>query len=344
MEIIVIILIIEIIVLLSCFACMIAARIFRDWKEKKTIQKRNRLKKLFIDAMQKSEPLQINQINSNLLNYEDLLATVETFDRFFLDSTWKKTRQHLINIYLGKKAQVFVRSHTWRNRLLGLRCIVLEPKQLLNKQAIIPLLEDSKFLIRILAATSMVRAEQKDLVLPVLKRMIRESSMGRFAYRDLFINSGEKTFHWVEEIANQEKDPRLIAVCLDILSTKISGHDLLSLAIKEIQSIDPDCRLSAIKIFSNTPSEKSKKYLTKSLSDANWKIRAEAAHGLGQISAYSSLPELTHALQDPEWLVRLQAATALKSMGKEGREVLYRQSSHQNAEAYEIAKYILALP
>lgn len=344
MEIALVILVIEVVVLVICFLCMISARFFRDWKERNTLRKRKLLKDLFANAIQRREVLHISQINRDLLNYEDLLATVETFDRFFLDSVWQKTRVHLIDSYLGKKAQSLVRSGPWKNRLLGLRCIALEPKQLLKKRVIMPLLEDPKFIIRILAATAMIRTEQKDLLLPVLKRMVRESSMGSYAYRDLLINGGEKIFNWIEEVANHEKDPKIVAACLDVLSTKVSGRNLLFLAIKQIQSADSDCRLAAIKVFTNIPNEESKAYLIKSLSDSDWKIRAEAARGLGQIFAFSSIPQLAKALQDREWLVRLQAATALKSMGKDGREVLYRQSPSQSAEAFEIAKYILALP
>lgn len=343
MTILALILTIEFSILLLCLASMLFVRCWRNWQEGQTIQRRKLLKQLFSNAIVKKEVLYIDQIDPKLLRYQDLLAVVETFDRFFLDSIWQETKQQLIDAYLGKKAQLFAQSLSWRDRQLGLRCIALNPKKLMNKQVVAPLLNDSKFIIRILAASSMIHAEQKDLLVAVLKRMVQEAPMGRYAYRDLLINGGDTIFQWIEEIATQEKDLELIAICLDVLSTKISCN-LLPLAIKYITSIDLTCQLAAVEIFSTRPSDESKKYLTQFLLDKNWKIRAAAAKGLGQIHAISTIPELSLLLQDEEWFVRLQAATALKSMGKEGISALYRQNREHNAEAYEIAKYILALP
>lgn len=343
MKIAIIILMIELSLLLFSFGCMVCVRLVRNWQEKETIHRRKLLKELLANSIQKHEVLHLDQINPRLLRYQDLLATVETFDRLFLDSIWQETKQHLIDTYLGKKALLFAQSSSWRDRQLGLRCIALNPKQLMNKQVVVPLLNDSKFIVRILAASSMIHAEQKDLLLAVLKRMIQEPEMGRYAYRDLLINSEEITFQWMEEIANEETDPALIASCLDVLSTKIT-HNLLPLAIKHLGSSDLACRLAAIKILSSIPGDESKKYLSQMLCEKNGKIRAEAAQGLGKILALSSIPDLSIALQDSEWFVRLQAATALKSMGKEGRAALYRQDPQQNLDAYEIAQYILAIP
>lgn len=343
MKITIFILTIEICALLFCFGFMIFVRCYRNWQYRQTIQRRAALQQMFVQAIQKKQILSIDRINRRLRHYDDLLATVENFDRWFLDTTWQETKKLLIKGYLGKKALTLARSCWWTKRQLGLRCIALDPKQLMNKQVVAPLLNDSKYLVRILAAAAMVQSEQKDLLLAVLKRMVQEPTMGRYAYRDFLINSGETNFRWIEEIANEEKDQGIIAICLEVLSSKTS-HNLLPLAAKHINSPNLACRLAAMKIFSSIPGQESKEYLTRCLFDGNEEIRAEAARGLGQILAISSIPELTLTLRDPIWFVRLQAAIALKAMGKEGREALYRQNPQQNVEASDIAKYILNLP
>lgn len=343
MRITLIVLTIEFALLFLCFGGLLGVRLTRNWQARQTARRRKALQQLFADAMQKQEILRIDQIAPSLLNYQDLLTTVETFDRFFLDSIWQETKQRLIDAYLAKKARLLVQSARWRDRLLGLRCIALNPKQLLDERTVAPLLNDKKFIVRILAASSMVRTEQKELLLPVLKRMVQEPPIGRYAYRDLLINGGEHIFQWIEEIADQETDPPLVAASLDVLAARIS-HNLLPLAIKHIYSPDLACRLAAIKIFASIPSHESTRHLTQLLLDENWQIRAAAAQGLGKILALSSIPELSRALQDSEWSVRLQAASALKAMGKEGIAALYRQDAQQHPAAYEIAKYILAIP
>lgn len=342
MEIIITILIIELFVLLFCFGSMIVVRCLRNFGQHQSNRRRKELRDMLACSIEKKEPLTIEAIPSRLRHYEDVLSTVETFERYFVDTTWQETKKRMIEGLLAKKALSYIKSSKWKQRQLGLRCIALNPKQLIENQTIISCLNDSKFIIRILAASVLIHAEQKKLLLTVVKRMVQESPMARYAYRDLLINSNHLTFQWLEEIANEEKNPQIIAVCLDILSTKIS-HNLLPLAIEQIHSTDLSCKLSAIEIFSKTPSTVSQKYLAKSLCDENAQIRSQAALGLGLIRDLSSIKILSIALQDPVWEVRLQAANALKAMGKEGREELYKQTLEQNERAFEIAKYILSL-
>ncbi len=343
MDLLVTILIIELLVLLFCFASMVFVRFSRNFWEKQTNKHRKELKEIFVRSIEKQQVLTIEEIPSRLIHYEDILSVLETFDRYFLDSIWLETKKCIIEGFLAKKAASYTKSSNWRKRQLGLRCIALNPKHLIGNQNIVPFLNDSKFIIRILAASVLIHAEQKDLLLAVLKRMVQEAPMARYAYRDLLINGSYTTFQWMEEIADEEKDSKIIAACLGILSTKMR-HNLLPLAIKQIRSTDLFCRLASIEIFSKTPSIASQKYLIESLSDINPQIRSQAALGLGLIHALPSIANLSLALQDTEWNVRLQAANALKSMGKEGKEELYKQSQAQNAQAFEIAKYILSLP
>lgn len=343
METVFFILKIEAIVLFTCFASMIIVRLFRNWQQWKSTRNRKKMEDIITESIMKNTPLHIDQIASADLNYKDLLVTVETFDRFFLDPIWQEIRQNLIDEYLGKKGKMLIQSSNWRDRVYGLRCIRLDPKSLLDKKIVTPLLKDSKFIVRVLAASSMIHAEEKDQLLEVLKQMSNESSMARYPYRDFLINSREITFKWIEEIANDEKNPALIAICLEILSSKIT-HNLLPLAIKHINSPDSTCRLAAIKIISSIPGNESEKHLIMSLADINWEIRAEAASGLGRILAIPSIPELSLTLQDPEWFVRLNAAQALKMMGSEGRAALYNQNLKLNPQAYEVATYILGIP
>lgn len=343
MKIAISILLIELLVLSVCFGAMIFSRIWKNIQERRTVIRRKNLKKLLTHAMQKQEILRLEQIPSSLLHYPDVLAVVEEFDRLFLDVIWKEIKTYLIENYLKEKSLISVKSFRWRKQLLGLRGIALSPKQLMNKKIVPPFLNSHRFLLRILAASAMVHSEEESLVAAVLKRMAQEPPLARFAYRDLLINSGEFVFHLLEKIAHQENHPEVIAICLDILSTRISRNPL-PLAMKYIESPYPICRLASIKLFSKTPGSTSEKYLIRSLSDKESKNRAEAAQGLGSIYAFSSIPALTSVLKDPDWKVRFYAANALKGMGQEGRKILHKQTPQNNVEAYEIAKYVLELP
>lgn len=333
---------IEIALLLLCLGSMLCVRWFRNWRQWLSNRQRKKLEQIFTDAILNQQILHIDHIAYSLRNYKNLLLVIEMFDRDFLDTVWLETKKNLIEEYLIQRAEKLIQSSRWRKRQFGLRCYNMDPKRAIKKDVIGHLLNDDHYIIRILAATIMVHAEQKELLLAVLHRMIKESVMARYSYRDLLINSGELIFDWLEEIASQESNLELVAICLDILSKKIS-HNLIPLAIKSIDSANFTCRFAAIEIFSNIPGDESIKYLTASLSDENKEIRALAAQGLGRIFAISAIPQLSLALQDPEWFVRLQAAHALKLMGEEGWAALYQQNKEQSPAAYEIARYILAI-
>lgn len=337
------ILILEVVVLFLVFLGILFIRFKRHREDRNIIENREKLSQILADGLQKNRVIENSEIPPKLQNYQILLATLEAFNRNFRDRVWQQTRLHLIDGFLLPKVKGFLTSKKWQNQLLGLRCIALDPKRLMDDELVIPLLDSHSFLVRVTSATCMVHSDRKELLMAVVNRILKEAPLARYPFRDLLVTGSAETFKWIEEIALSETNPEIIALCLDVLSTKM-GKNLLPLAAQHIHSEDRNCRLTSIKIFSNIPSEESKHFLSECLNDSDSEIRAEAARGLGNIKATSQIPQLTQVLNDPDWFVRLQAALALKAMGGEGRSVLFRQDVAKSPAAHEVAQYVMALP
>lgn len=331
------------ILLLICIALMFYVRLSRHLEEKGRAERRKKIADIFTKTLQKNEVIEIGQIPTACRRFEDVLPVVETFDRTYSDPNWQASRKQLLEHYLLPEARRTLHSHIWQKRQLALRAIALDPHELVNEADVLHLLNDSHYLVRIVAASCLIKSEKEHLLLPVIERMGQESPMARYPYRDLLMSSPAQTYDWLKEIALNSDDPEVLKVCLDILATRISPN-LLPVIEKELDSPDLACRATCIKMLGNLPTPRLREYLESCLDDNDWQIRAEAAESLGKNHALASIPKLALLLNDEEWLVRLKAAVALKSMGKEGWAVLYEQDKEKDPEAYEIAEYVRALP
>lgn len=173
--------------------------------------------------------------------------------------------------------------------------------------------------------------------------MSTEAPLSRFSYRDALMQVDTEKFLWIEEVLKKETDPKISAICLDLLSTRIT-RNLLPLFTPFVLGKNRECRLLAIQALGNIPDQESITLLLSCLSDPDSEIRGESVKSLAKLSAYSAIPEIAPLLNDNEWWVRLQAAMALKKLGTEGRSVLTTINAEQEPKAFEIARYVLALP
>ena len=337
-----IILYIELAVLAVCFLIMLLIRLNRSIKDRRRDTSQGKLTEILVKTMEAHKTIDVAELEPRLREYLVLLPIVEKFERYFLDPQWQESKKILIDKLLLKKAKSLMTSRRYEKRQYGLRCIALDPKRLMDEELVVPLLNDPEYLVRIFAASCMIRAERKSLIFPVLKQMTRESPMARYPYRDHLLHTDGIIFQWIEEILVHEEDPAIIAICLDVLTTKISSN-LKRYIIKFIDLPDLNIRLSIIKILANIPDASSQKYLAEFLKDDRPEVRAEAACKIGDMRAQDSIEALLPLLSDTQWLVRFQAALALKKMGTKGMSLLYQQGEN-NKEAHEIARYVLAIP
>lgn len=332
----------ELVLTVFCFFLMCCFRIASNRKKERQKVVGNQLSQVILISLQNKASFNSSILIKNNHNFEDILFVLEAFDRRIADDFWQTIKDSILQNHLLPKAKKMIHSFSWIQRNLAIRCIALNPK-LAGEQIIIPFLSDPKYIIRSTAASCAVQIGTEKLIHLVLEKTCQETPLARYPFRDALIQGGPAIFSIIKEIAAKETNPKIRALILDVLSTKVQP-DLMPLIIKEIRSKDHESKLAAIKILANFPRDDAANELMYSLNDENSDVRAEASKSLGNISAKQSIPNLSKLLIDPEWWVRLQAALALKKLGSEGKNVLLQQDPDINLQAYDVAHYVLKLP
>ena len=79
------------------------------------------------------------------------------------------------------------------------------------------------------------------------------------------------------------------------------------------------------------------------LKDDDWRVRAQAARGLGALGATAAIPELSGALVDRSWWVRFRSALSLAQLGETGRRALRTARERSDRYAADMAKMVSGL-
>ncbi len=85
---------------------------------------------------------------------------------------------------------------------------------------------------------------------------------------------------------------------------------------------DADVRLADTKALRKYFSPLSVSALFSLLDDTDWRVRSQAARGLGELGVDDAVPHLARAMSDTAWWVRFRAALALAALGENGRSAL----------------------
>lgn len=331
----------EIYLMLFCCVVIIITKLITRWSQNRRISRQAQIGKIIETSLFDQKPIDTLKIPRKLLDFRNLVESLEKFDQLFSDPRWIEIKEHILKKYMLPKVKAEASSRFWFRRQLAARCLLLSPNHadphLLNK-----LLDDSRYLVRVSAAVCITQAHHKELFYKVIHKMSQETELSRFPYRDALIQVDEEKYRWIEELLKKETNKEVIAICLDILSARYSGN-LLPLVKPFVNDPDANCRKLAIKALGNIPSLEAIQLLMDHLNDPDWNIRAEAIVGLQKLYAVQAIPKLRSLLNDPVWWVRLQAGLTLKGFGKTGLEVLATQSK-ELPKAYEIAQYTLAMP
>lgn len=96
----------------------------------------------------------------------------------------------------------------------------------------------------------------------------------------------------------------------------------------------------ALKKYFHPDAERS---LRRLLADPDWRVRGQAARGLGAIGAMAAIPDLSAALADPVWWVRFRAGLALAQLGEAGRRALRRARTMPDRYGSEMAQMVSGL-
>ena len=332
----------EIILMVSCCLAIILVKNITKWVIRRRTRIQDQIGSIIETYLFSEQPIDTVSIPADLCQYRNLVETLERYDQRFNDQRWLKIKEKIVTTYLLPRAESYASSFSWSKRQLAARSLLLCPQKA-SEKLLAKLLEDSRYLVRVAAAVCITQTSYKDLFYKMIRKMSKETSLSQFPYRDALIQVDQEKYQWLESLLSTETDKAVIAICLDILSTRYSSN-LLPLVKPFVNDPDRNCRTLAIKALGNIPNDQAIEMLTDHLVDSDWEIRAEAIMGLQKLYATQTIPKLHVLLNDPIWWVRLQAALALKNFGSEGREILTSPNLSKEPLAYEIAQYTLALP
>jgi hypothetical protein len=330
-------LVIEILLILFFIILIPIHRILLFYRKTADDRKKEELSQTIISSLEGKElpPLYLSKFR----DLKNLLLTLETFEYRIRGKEWEALKDKIVKAYLLPIARKKANSFSWVKRNFAARCFALCSLQK-DEKIQLKLINDPIFLVRSIAALALVRLEHKQGILEVIKQMSREKGYAHFFYRDLLLKCSKKQFEWIQEIAEQEKDPLIHLTCLELL-TERGIVKIPNYLREDAHSDHVNIRLQAVKILARNPQEDSRAILIKSTEDPIPEIREEAVSGLQYFASNEVFSKLTEALRDSVWLVRLKAAQTLKKMGQKGIEILKDQNQNTNKNAYEVSQAVL---
>jgi HEAT repeat protein len=332
----------ELFIMVVCCIAIIIIKLFTRWNARRNKKIKGQIADIINKELFSQGSLDNLDIPSNLLGFRNLVEELETFDNRFTDSRWVDIKRKIVEKYLLKRAENNTKSIFWLTRQLAARTFLLYPQKA-GESILRSLLNDKKYLVRIVAAVTITKTQFKELFYEMIKVMSKETKLSQFPFRDALVDIDQDKFKWIESLLTTTTDPAIQAICIDILSTRVT-NDLLPLLRPFLKSGNRECRVLAIKALGSIPSDESLDVLEDHLADSDWELRAISVEGLHKLHATRAIDKVRKLLNDPIWWVRLQAALTLKDFGDKGIEILRTQNSTANPEAYEIAQYTLALP
>ncbi|CRX38108.1 HEAT repeat domain-containing protein [Estrella lausannensis] len=336
------ILLLEVGLMVTCCLLIILIKSVTRRKQQKRDKNAAAIRALIDKHLLNDLPLTTLSIPNDLNDFQNVLECAETYDHLFTDERWQNIKEKIFAENLTPFLSAYATSFSWVKRQLAARAMLLCPHKA-QRELLEKLLDDNRFLVRVTAATCITRISDQLLFEKVIKKMSMESPHSQFPYRDALIQVDEEKFRWIEKVLRETNNIKTQAICLDILSERYSNN-AFDLVQPFLHCSDITCRTLAIKVLGSIPLPESKKILLHRLEDSDWNIRAEAIMSLEKLHALEAIPQLREALNDPVWWVRLKAAMALKSIGKDGLDVLNAKLSEKGSKACEIAQYALALP
>jgi len=106
---------------------------------------------------------------------------------------------------------------------------------------------------------------------------------------------------------------------------------------------DPAVRVAVARLIQHVDGESAIVKLVTMLRDPDWRVRAQAARGLGRKRDDLVVQELGRALTDQAWWVRFRAGLALAGLGDAGRKALEGARSLPDRYARDMAAFVLGL-
>ena len=273
-------------------------------------------------------------------NFEQLVIEMEIFDLKVKGDFWKEIKNHLMLLYLLKKARKYSKSIFWRKRHLSARCFALAPRHS-EENRIVNFLFDPVFLVRAGGALAVIRLESYEATCALIKKMGEVSGYEWFFYKDLFLNAKGKIFDWIREIGSKDFPLSVHATILEILESEIAPLPFKTIN-KFLSSKDLRKKILALRFLAKNPLKESEEEIMKSLESSIIEEKILAIDCLKHFPTKKNLLLLEKFLQDSSVQIRMQAGKSLEFIKPEGYGILENQKKSLNKDVQEVVQYVLS--
>lgn len=336
-EILLIIFFIETLYLIFLIMCFFLQRTLGTWLRERSTALQEEISILILDLIENKQPFSLATIPKKLLVFSRFLTVMESFNKRIQGDDWQELKHAIGLQYLLPSARRLAHSIFWQKRNKAARAFSLIAEKE-DELVILSLIKDSFFLVRSYASCAAIHLESPQGILMTLEHMIQASGYARYYYTDLLLQGSKAVFSEILHIVTETQDPQMQLACAEILSRKTLSCPL-PFVHKWLKDTNPHMRLQTLKILACNPQENTETFIFQALDDPDENVRVLAIGCLEHCDSEATTAKLKQYLSDARWSIRLQAALLLKKIGK--TDILERQTQMDNAQAYEVAQYVL---
>lgn len=223
-----------------------------------------------------------------------------------------------------------LRSPFWWTRAEGARCLG-QMKAARAKPALLDALRDDRVEVRLMAAWSLGRIGDPDVVRPSIEALVAASRLAGMRLSSTVFELGAKAVAPLVDILDH-RDASVRLLALHLLGELRAPEAMPPIVAKTRADEGLEVRIAAVKALGTLGHDAAYEDLRRLLRDRAWQIRAQAAKALGLLGAGRAVGPLEEALLDARWWVRRNAGEALTRLGEAGRAALTRAAGGDTPE------------
>lgn len=233
------------------------------------------------------------------------------------------------------------RSPLWWKRLAAARILALIADES-DLPAIRRLLSDTHPAVQSAAAACLGRHVDEELLMRMIDGLSSASSAVRAYQLGVLSQHGKLAAPLLLERIRADAPPHKLYAYVHAVAA-LDDTECMAKVAELSTHAHPEVRVAVARVLRSTPGDPFHIKLLSMLRDSDWRVRAQAARGLGTLSDPATVQELVRALTDPTWWVRFRAGLALAGMAEAGREALEAARGHPDRYARDMAVLVSGL-
>ncbi|MBN1383578.1 MAG: HEAT repeat domain-containing protein [Elusimicrobia bacterium] len=219
----------------------------------------------------------------------------------------------------------------WWTRAEAARCLGQLRSQR-SKPFLLRVLKDKVLEVRLLAAWSLGRIGDPDIIVPSMEALVNTSRLAGMRLSSTVFELGEKAIPVLTK-ALEHTDSAVRILSLHLLGEIQAHQSVPEIINKTVQDENKEVRVAAYKALGTIADSSGMQCLIDGLKDSLWEVRAQSARGLGLIGLPEAVGPLNEAMNDRKWWVRRNAGEALTKLGEKGKSALLLLEKESRSES-----------